>query len=179
MGKPTNCICENKGADQLRSNCEVADQLHSNCKADQRLCFRFSDSTIPPLLNSKNFKLLAYFCSCTGRFMSGLFGNHIVSFPTSWLIYLAIIAGLKRVTDKRSVPDIAQYVPYYLPLNIFTASTKDQAFAFYFIFQIYEEVYYSCSQSKSADQLCSVDSQEKTLWMAMRPDSPVGSAFGF
>ena len=41
MGKPT--ICENKGADQLRGNRE----------ADQRLCFRYSDSTIPPLLNSK------------------------------------------------------------------------------------------------------------------------------
>ena len=33
-------LCENKGADQLRSNCE----------ADQRLCFRYSDSTIPLLL---------------------------------------------------------------------------------------------------------------------------------
>ena len=43
MGKPTICIGENKGADQLRSNCE----------ADQRLCFRYSDSTIPPLLNSE------------------------------------------------------------------------------------------------------------------------------
>ena len=43
MGKPTICIGENKGADQLRSNCE----------ADQRLCFRYSDTTIPPLLNSK------------------------------------------------------------------------------------------------------------------------------
>ena len=43
MGKPTICIGENKGADQLRCNCE----------ADQRLCFRYSDSTIPPLLNSK------------------------------------------------------------------------------------------------------------------------------
>ena len=37
MGKPTICICENKDADQLRSNCE----------ADQRLCFRYMDSTIP------------------------------------------------------------------------------------------------------------------------------------
>ena len=35
MGKPTICIGENKGADQLRSNCE----------ADQRLCFRDSDSS--------------------------------------------------------------------------------------------------------------------------------------
>ena len=38
--KPEFCLCENKGADQLRSNCE----------ADQRLCFRYSDSTIPLLL---------------------------------------------------------------------------------------------------------------------------------
>ena len=43
MEKPTICIGENKGADQLRGNRE----------ADQRLCFRYSDSTIPPLLNSK------------------------------------------------------------------------------------------------------------------------------
>ena len=40
MGKPTICIGENKDADQLRGNRE----------ADQRLCFRKSDSTIPLLL---------------------------------------------------------------------------------------------------------------------------------
>ena len=34
MEKPTICIGENKGADQLRS---YADQLRSNCEADQRL----------------------------------------------------------------------------------------------------------------------------------------------
>ena len=39
MGKQTICICENKDADQLRGNRE----------ADQRLCFRYSDSTIPLL----------------------------------------------------------------------------------------------------------------------------------
>ena len=33
------CICENKDADQLRGNRE----------ADQRLCFRYIDSTIPLL----------------------------------------------------------------------------------------------------------------------------------
>ena len=43
MGKPTICIGENKGADQLLGDRE----------ADQRLCFRYSDSTISPLLNSK------------------------------------------------------------------------------------------------------------------------------
>ena len=54
MGKPTICIGENKDADQLRGNRE----------ADQRLCFRYSDSTIHLLL-----KLLALFCACTGRFV--------------------------------------------------------------------------------------------------------------
>ena len=39
MRKPAFCICENKDANQLRSN----------CAADQRLCFRYTDSTIPLL----------------------------------------------------------------------------------------------------------------------------------
>ena len=68
VGKPTICIGENKGADQLRGNRE----------ADQRLCFRYTDSTIPLPSKSK----IAVFCSCTGRFVSDLFGNHIVGFPT-------------------------------------------------------------------------------------------------
>ena len=77
MGKPTICICENKDADQLRGNRE----------ADLRLCFRYSDSTIPLLLKYEHFKLLALFCACTDRFVSDLFGNHIVGFPTRRLIY--------------------------------------------------------------------------------------------
>ena len=43
MRKTTFCICEHKGADVLRSNCE----------ADQRLCFRYTDSTAPLLSESK------------------------------------------------------------------------------------------------------------------------------
>ena len=54
MGKPTICIGENKDADQLRGNRE----------ADQRLCFSYSDSTIPLYLNPKfqasNFLLCLY-----------------------------------------------------------------------------------------------------------------------
>ena len=41
--KSAFCICENKDADQLRGNREV----------DQRLCFRYMDSTIPLLAKSK------------------------------------------------------------------------------------------------------------------------------
>ena len=40
---PTICICENKDADQLCSN----------CTADHRLCFRYTDSTISLLLKSE------------------------------------------------------------------------------------------------------------------------------
>ena len=50
MGKPTICLDENKGADQL---CSYADQLRSNCEADQLFCFRYSDSTVPLLLKSE------------------------------------------------------------------------------------------------------------------------------
>ena len=41
--KPDFCLCENKGTDQLRSNCE----------ADQCLCFRYTDSTISLLLKTE------------------------------------------------------------------------------------------------------------------------------
>ena len=43
MRKPVFCICENKGADQLRSYRE----------AYLRLCFRFTDNTIPLLSKSE------------------------------------------------------------------------------------------------------------------------------
>ena len=43
MRKPAFHICENKDVDQLRSNRE----------ADQLLCFRYTDSTIPLLPNSE------------------------------------------------------------------------------------------------------------------------------
>ena len=73
MRKPTFCICENKVADQLRGNRE----------ADQRLCFRYIDSSI--LLLSKS-KLLAIFCSCTAWFVSDYVGNQSVGFLMTRLI---------------------------------------------------------------------------------------------
>ena len=45
--KPDFCLGENKGADQLRSNCD----------ADQRLCFCYTDSKIP-LLSKFEFSSL-------------------------------------------------------------------------------------------------------------------------
>ena len=51
MRKPTFCICENKGADQLCSN----------CTADQHLCFRYIDSTIPLLPKAETSNLYPYY----------------------------------------------------------------------------------------------------------------------
>ena len=65
MRKPDFCICENKDADQLRGN----------RKADQRLCFRYTDSIVPLLPKFRNFKPLAIFCGCTAWFVSDLVGN--------------------------------------------------------------------------------------------------------
>ena len=53
MRKPAFCISENKDADQL----------HGSREADQRLCFRYTDITIPLLPKSR------------ARFVSDLVGN--------------------------------------------------------------------------------------------------------
>ena len=65
MRKSAFCICENKDADQLRGNRE----------ADQRLCFRYIDSTIPLLPKLRNFKPVAIFYGCTAPLLSDQVGH--------------------------------------------------------------------------------------------------------
>ena len=64
MRKPGFCLCENKGADQLRSNCE----------ADQHLCFCYTDRTSHLLLKSEISSFLPASVT-TERFMLVLVGN--------------------------------------------------------------------------------------------------------
>ena len=59
LRKPAFCICENKDADQLRGNRE----------ADQRLCFRYTDSTISHL---PKYEISS---RCAAWFVSDLVGN--------------------------------------------------------------------------------------------------------
>ena len=80
MRKPTFCICENKDA-------------------DQRLCFRYIDSTIPCSFQIQIFKPLAIFCSCTAWFVSDLGGNQNVSFLMTWLNYRVITANISGVKN--------------------------------------------------------------------------------
>ena len=60
MRKPVQCLCENKGSDQLCSN----------CTADQRL---FYATGIVQLSLTLNLKFQA--SSCTGRFMPDVVGT--------------------------------------------------------------------------------------------------------
>ena len=75
MRKLTFCKCENKGEDQLRSNCE----------ADQPLCFRYRIEPFLYFLNP-NFPASSHLPDYTAWFVSDLFKNHIVGFLMTQLI---------------------------------------------------------------------------------------------
>ena len=109
MRKPTLCICENKDADQLRGNRE----------ADQRLCFRYIDSTIPLFSKSENFKPLAIFCDCTARFVSELVENQNVSFLMTRLIYFLFIKRVEEDDKMRGFTDYIFMLFFYNKLNKF------------------------------------------------------------
>ena len=46
---------------------------------------------------------------------------------------LAFVAGFKRATDEGSLPKIVQYSPYYLSLNVFTASKGSNLYILLYI----------------------------------------------
>ena len=73
MGKPTICKGENKCADQLCGNCE----------ADQRLCFRYMDSTILLLLKSEISSLMTTLAGLCWTWLE----SQIVGFLTHRLKY--------------------------------------------------------------------------------------------
>ena len=77
MRKPYICICKNKDADQLGGNRE----------ADQRLCFRHTDSTIPLLSKSEISHLLP---SCV-PVQPGLCGTWSETPKTGFLITRLIL----------------------------------------------------------------------------------------
>ena len=78
MRKPTICMGENKDADQLRGNRE----------ADQRLCFRYTDSTVPPLLIPKFSRFWVSSVTVQAGLCWTWSETQIVGFLTHRLIYL-------------------------------------------------------------------------------------------
>ena len=76
--KPTYCICENKGADPLCSN----------CAADQGLCFLSIDGWYNTSIISliRHFKPLTNLSCSTARFVSDLVGNPKTGFVVTRLM---------------------------------------------------------------------------------------------
>ena len=86
MRKPTICIGENKDADQLRGNRE----------AYQRLCFRYTDSTIPPYLTPK--------CQASSSFLC---------------LYRSVCVGPVRKPHCWFSHEAAQIMPFIVSLKVF------------------------------------------------------------
>ena len=84
MGKLTIFIGDNKGADQLRSNGE----------ADQRLCFHYTDSTIPLLSKSKISSLSLSSVTVQSGLCRTWSETQIVDFLMHRLIFISLPARL-------------------------------------------------------------------------------------
>ena len=110
MGKPTICIGENKGADQLRVNRE----------AIQRLCFRYSDSTIPLLLKSEISSFMLFSVLVQVGLCRTCSETTLLVFPRggSFIIFSAVsVSGLYGVpTSRDNSPnsDFEYDCPYHL-----------------------------------------------------------------
>ena len=110
MRKPDCCMCENKDADQRRGDRE----------ADQRLCFRYMDSTIPLLSKSE------IFCGCTARFVSDLVRNPEDRFShneANMIHDIIIILATKRNASSKMLKNL---------LNEYHACSR-QGFIFFFL----------------------------------------------
>ena len=80
-------ICEQQ---RRRSAC-------ASVQSNQRLCFSLLRYYSISRFYSRNFKTLASFCGCAGRFVSGLVGNsrrHVFSWPGSNVYHLFAIFTL-------------------------------------------------------------------------------------
>ena len=83
--KMCHVICEQQ---RCRSACASA-------QSDQRLCYSLVRQYNISRFYSRNFKTLASFCGCAGRFVSGLVGNsrrHVLSCRGSFFFFGKVTA---------------------------------------------------------------------------------------
>ena len=90
MRKTALCICETKDADQLRGNRE----------ADQHLCFRYTDSTIPLLSKSEISSLKASSVAVQPGLCQTWSETLKTGFLTTRLIRFPTVSSNEEVYDK-------------------------------------------------------------------------------
>ena len=66
---------------------------------------------------------------------------------------LAFVDGLKRATDEGSVPEIAHYSPYYLPLNVLIASKGSNLYILFIRFLLRSNAFFAFQRSLVKDHL--------------------------
>ena len=94
MRKPDFFLCENKGADQLRSNCE----------ADRCLCFHYKDSTIPllPISEISSFKPSSVsahdgLCQTWSETPKSGFLASRLKYPSSTIVCICNVTSLSQI----------------------------------------------------------------------------------
>ena len=71
-----------------------------------------------------------------------------------WLpSFLVFVAGLQRTSDEGSLPEIAQYSPYYFPLNVSIASKGSNL---YILFVITAAGVVPCGSPKKSPRTSSI-----------------------
>ena len=166
LRKPDFCICENKDADQLRGNRE----------ADQRLCFRYTDSTIPLQCTSyiRNFKPPAIFCGCTARFVWDQVGNPEDRFSHNeahLIIAVVTASSAARVTQHTLMHDLVLVLlRFNVPVNNFSV-VSGRSHRFLGITSTFWEVNVSCSRTQHGE------GSAVAWWLMPRtPDPEVGGS---
>ena len=121
MRKPAFCICENKDADRLCSN----------CAADQRLCFRYTDSTIHLLhkaeissLYQSSMVVQPGLCQTWSEIpKTGFLATRLISFQEYLLLVIPTIFVPMKVTRQNKVNSLFQLHMY--TKGIIATTTKD------------------------------------------------------
>ena len=149
MRKPTFCICENKGADQL----------HRNCEAYLTAKLISTDRTIPILpkfivpASCHLLYLKSSVCVKTVRKPHCWFSHEAAYiFPEMDLGFLMILYLSLRM---RKPTSIEKNRP---------VQSRKEARSLKFRIYVDEGLFYPCSENKGADQLCSYCTADLRLW---------------
>ena len=88
-----------------------------NRTADQRLCFRYTDSTNPLTSLVQNFKPVAIYCRYTAQFVSDLFGDSEDKFSHNAAHFMFGFMYIQIISTLASVPATKQ--PTFCLINLF------------------------------------------------------------
>ena len=121
MSKPTFCTCVNKGTDQLCSY----------CKADQRLYFRYMDSTTSILSESKISSVCISHVLCL---YSSVCVKHVRK-PNCWFLNYVLFTENHKILKSGQTQPVFVAIELCCLINWFEKTDFEIMVGFYFIMQ--------------------------------------------